>query len=388
MNSKERVALAFAHREADRAPIFELTIDNPTAERVLGRRSLGGFGGWARGLMQNQALIEGRYAEFWQQRTTDEIELYRALDLDVYPGPGPLPRNPLVPEQVGENAWRFEDRASGWWSVCRYAPDSDTYDETDSSLRAGGLPALARLTEALEAAPLDLEAWDFSQVDRILAEVGAERCVMTHADVEIGATFCWAETFLVGLVEASDLIHRYLDARLRQQLFLLEALLERGVAGVEGGYDWAAAKGPLFSPRHFRKFVFPRLKRITDLCHRFGVPYVKHTDGNVNSLLDDLVAAGVDAFQAIEPRAGMDLARLKRDYGDRLTLIGNVDCSTVLVAGPVEAVRAQTEWVIRTAAPGGGFLLSTSNSVHPGVVPEYYLAMLDTARQMGAYPIH
>ena len=100
-----------------------------------------------------------------------------------------------------------------------------------------------------------------------------------------------------------------------------------------------------------------------------------------------MVAAGVDGFQAIEPGAGMDLAQLKRDYAGRLTLVGNVDCASVLVNGPVEAVREQTEWVIRTAAPGGGFLLSTSNSVHPGVVPEYYLAMLDTARQVGDYPI-
>jgi uroporphyrinogen decarboxylase len=83
----------------------------------------------------------------------------------------------------------------------------------------------------------------------------------------------------------------------------------------------------------------------------------------------------------------MDLARLKRDYGDRLTLIGNVDCSTVLVDGPVEAVRAETKRILRTGAPGGGFLLSTSNSVHPGVKPEYYLAMLDSARQLGAYPV-
>ena len=124
-----------------------------------------------------------------------------------------------------------------------------------------------------------------------------------------------------------------------------------------------------------------------DLCHRFGVPYIKHTDGNVNSLLDDLVAAGVDAFQAIEPRAGMDIAQLKRDYGEKLVLIGNVDCSTVLVNGPEEAVRAQTEAVIRAAAPGGGFILSSSNSIHTGVKPEFYLAMLDTARQVGVYPI-
>jgi uroporphyrinogen decarboxylase len=64
-----------------------------------------------------------------------------------------------------------------------------------------------------------------------------------------------------------------------------------------------------------------------------------------------------------------------------------VDCSSLLVDGPVEAVRAQTERVIRTTALGGGFVLATSNSVHPGVKPEYYLAMLETARGVGGYPV-
>jgi uroporphyrinogen decarboxylase len=100
-----------------------------------------------------------------------------------------------------------------------------------------------------------------------------------------------------------------------------------------------------------------------------------------------MIEAGVDGFHAIEPGAGMDIAQVKRDYGDRLTLIGNVDCATVLIDGPVEAVRSQTEQIIRAAAPGGGFLLSTSNSVHPAVKPDYYLAMLETARAVGAYPI-
>jgi uroporphyrinogen decarboxylase len=197
----------------------------------------------------------------------------------------------------------------------------------------------------------------------------------------------WAETFLIGLVKAPDLVHRYLDARLKRTLLHTQAMLERGVDGMWGGHDWASNQGPVFSPRHFRLFVFPRLKQIADLCHRYGRPYIKHTDGNVNSLLDDLVAAGVDAFQAIEPRAGMDIARLKRDYGARLVLVGNVDCSTVLVNGPEEAVRAQTEAVIRATAPGGGFILSSSNSIHPGVKPKLYLTMLQTARQMGIYPI-
>lgn len=388
MNSKERVRCAFNHHEPDRVPIFELTIDNPTAAHVLGRPTLCGFGGRVRGVLQNAAIQEGRFAEFHRQRIADEIALWRALDLDVHPNAYPVPRAPAVPQPVDERTWRVDDPAAGQWTLYQYSADSDTYDEVNSSLRQGGLEELARFTEHLEANPTRLEDWDFAPVDTLIDELGGDgRFVMGSADVELAATFCWAEHFLVGLILEPDLIHRYLDARLRDTLLLLEAVLERGVDGVHGGYDWASARGPLFSPRHFDEFVFPRLKQITDLCHRYGVPYIKHTDGNINSLIDGIIKAGVDGFHAIEPHAGMDIAQLKRDYGDRLMLVGNVDCSTVLVSGPVEAVREQTAAVIRAAAPGGGFMLSTSNSVHPGVKPEYYLAMLETAREVGNYPI-
>ena len=83
----------------------------------------------------------------------------------------------------------------------------------------------------------------------------------------------------------------------------------------------------------------------------------------------------------------MDIAQLKRDYGEILTLIGNIDCSTVLVEGPIERVEEQTKAVIKAVAPGGGFLLSSSNSIHPGVKPEYYMAMLQIAKDHGNYPI-
>jgi hypothetical protein len=388
MNSKERVQLAFAHQEADRVPTLELTIDDPTAAHVLGRPTLCGFGGRVRGLLWNQALIQGTIAEFHRQRVQDDIELWQTLDLDVYCQASPVPREPTVPEQIDDATWRFTDPTTGEWSIARYAPNSRAYDYVDSSLRQGGLAELARLTEALESQEPSLEEWDFEPVDRVLDTLGRDRFVLGLADVDLGSTRDWAETFLIGLIKAPDLIHRWLDAQLKETLLLTEALLERGVDGIWGGVDWASKRAPVFSPRHFRQFVFTRLKQIVDLCHRFGVPYIKHTDGNVNSLLDDLVATGVDAFHAIEPQAGMDIVRLKRDYGQRLVLIGNVDCSTVLVNGPEEAVRAQTEEIIRAVAPGGGFLLSSSNSIHPGVKPEYYLAMLDTARQVGSYPIH
>ncbi|MRS05859.1 hypothetical protein EG832_21970, partial [bacterium] len=64
MNSKERALIAFTHKEPDRVPIFELTIDNPTAEYVLGRPTHCGFGGLARGVKQNQAILDGKFHEY------------------------------------------------------------------------------------------------------------------------------------------------------------------------------------------------------------------------------------------------------------------------------------------------------------------------------------
>jgi len=387
MNGLERSLLAFKNQEADRVPIFELTIDNPTAEFVLGRPNLCGFGGKARGVAYNDAIKSGKLKEYHLQRKLDEMELWEKLDLDVFPNCDPMPAEPAIPDQISERQWKITNPVTGQWVIFDYSVDSDVYDMVDSSIRRGGLPELEKLTDYLESQPFDPDAWDFSYVDMVLERMGKDHMVLGSADVEIGSTFDWAETFLIGLVDAPDLIHRYLDARLKTTLQMTEILLQRGVHGIHGGYDWAANKGPMFSPKHFRQFVFPRMKQITDLCHRYGVPYIKHTDGNVNSLLDDMVASGIDAYQAIEPRAGMDIERIKREYGDRLTLIGNVDCSTVLVDGPRDAVVEQTRNIIQTAAPGGGFLISSSNSIHPGVNPEYYLAMLETAREVGTYPI-
>ncbi len=387
MNSKERVKLAFDHQEPDRVPIYELSIDNPTAAYVLGRPTLCGFGGYVRGVQQNQAIVNGTFNQYTEQRVQDLIELWNKLDLDVFPQAIPVPRNPQIPIVVDDFHWKFESPEFDQWSLYGYSPRADTYDEIDSSLNQGGLAELLRVTEILEDTDPDLGEWDFSPVDIFVRELGQDRFVMGQIDVEIGSTYCWAEHFLIGLLQEPDLIHRYLDARLKHALVVAEETLKRGVDGMEGGYDWAYNQGPMFSPKLFEEFVFPRLKKITDLCHKYGVPYVKHSDGNVNSLLDGMVKAGVDGFQAIEPRAGMDIVQLKKDYGDQLTLIGNVDCSTVLVNGPENAVREQTEMIIKKVGPGGGFLLSSSNSIHPGVKPEYYLAMLDAARQFGKYPL-
>jgi len=78
------------------------------------------------------------------------------------------------------------------------------------------------------------------------------------------------------------------------------------------------------------------------------------------------VESGIDGYHSIEPRAGMDLGELKRKYGRRLTLLGNVDCARTLVFGSPEEIEAEVRECIRVAAPGGGYVLSSSNCIHRG----------------------
>ena len=111
-----------------------------------------------------------------------------------------------------------------------------------------------------------------------------------------------------------------------------------------------------------------------------------HSDGNTMPIFEDIVAMGIDGYQAIEPDAGMDIAVLKAKYGEKLCLIGNVDCGNTLTLGSPPQVIAESRHVIDCAAEGGGFILGSSNSIHDGIKLENFLAMTNTAVKYGKYP--
>jgi len=113
---------------------------------------------------------------------------------------------------------------------------------------------------------------------------------------------------------------------------------------------------------------------------------IKHTDGNIWSIIGAIVESGVDCLGPLEPAAGMDLWWVKQRFGDRVAVLGNVDVD-LLARGSVEEVRAATLSLLERVAPGGGYLLSSGNSITSAVRPENWLAMIETARQHGRYPI-
>jgi len=109
---------------------------------------------------------------------------------------------------------------------------------------------------------------------------------------------------------------------------ITKRMLDRGGDLVAESDDIAEVKSPFFPPKIFKEFFFPYLKRLIEECHRRGLPYMKHSDGNRYPILDDLIELGVDGLHPIEPGV-MDLADVKRRYGDRVFLRGNVDITHV-----------------------------------------------------------
>ncbi len=386
MTSKERMLTTFAHRQPDRVPVGEIEINEPVASQVLGREAWVGYGGSHRGKRFNEMIAAGRGEEYYAREAADKVDLVRRLELDFLTIL-PHGKDFTAPMMIAENAWQYGDPSKGGdWSIYRYEPGSDMYTEVDSSLLRGGISALEKMVESLEKAAPNTKGLDFTHFDWIVREIGDEIFLVGNADIYLGWATAAAPVYFEAIASRPDLIERLLDAQLEHTLSFMRAQVEHGAHAILGGEDWAGHSGPLISPRHFRKIVLPRLQRLVAECHRLGVPYIKHTDGNISRVEDVLlVDSGIDAYQAIEPAAGMDIADLKRRYGDRLTLMGNLDCAHLLVFGTPQEVAAETRRIIEDCAPGGGFVLTSSNSIHSGVRMENYMAMLEAARKYGVY---
>ena len=154
-------------------------------------------------------------------------------------------------------------------------------------------------------------------------------------------------------------------------------------------FTWAdiAYKGALlFSPDFLRETFVPMLARVCEPLNDAGMTVVFHSDGDVSEILDDMVDAGISGLNPIEPMAGMDIGRVRRRYGTRLILVGNVDCSQVLPLGTVEDVVEATKECLR-GARGGGHFIGSSSEIVPATPLENVLAFFDACRTYGRYPL-
>ena len=155
---------------------------------------------------------------------------------------------------------------------------------------------------------------------------------------------------------------------------------------VESG-DLAYHTGPMMSPKKFKELLLPAYKIIIDAVHERGGKIVLHSDGQITPLLDFVIDCGFDGLHSLEPTAGVDLALVKKKVGDKLCLMGNIDVAHDLVYGTKEEVFNSVKRSIKTAGPGGGFIISAAN-MHPAVKVDNLKWMVEATKKFGTYPIN
>jgi len=153
--------------------------------------------------------------------------------------------------------------------------------------------------------------------------------------------------------------------------------------------DIAMQTGPMVSLDHYRKWILPYEKQLVDVAKKMTRAKLSiHCCGSCYDLLPGFLEVGYEILNPVQTRAkNMEAWRLKRDYGDRFTFYGGVDIQRLLPFGTEEDIRRGVKDLIRSLAPGGGFLFATSHNIEPDTPPKNIVAMFDAAHEFGRYPI-
>ena len=215
--------------------------------------------------------------------------------------------------------------------------------------------------------------------------IGAVACSMLE-----GAWYLrgW-ENLLLDLATNLDFVGDLLDHTMAHSLALSRELVRMGVDILWWGDDFSVESGPVMSPELFRQLLIPRYDRVFAELRGIdkNIKIAFHCDGKVAEALADLIEVGVDIINPLQPDAN-DAAAVKKRYGDRLTVWGNVDTRTVMSHGSAADVVEEVKSVLAALAPGGGHLLSSNHTIQstPRAV-ENTIAYYWAAHTFRGYPI-
>jgi uroporphyrinogen decarboxylase len=193
-------------------------------------------------------------------------------------------------------------------------------------------------------------------------------------------------TFVRLLYQKPSFIERVFKDRGDFIVAVAENMMNLGAEGIFMLDDLGHKTGPLLSPIYFRKYIVPELKRLAAKVHSYNGKVILHSDGNLYPILDDIINAGIDALNPWESTANMDIFKAKEDYGEKISLIGNVPVE-LLSHGTLQDVEDYAKKLIRICAPGGGYIFSATNLTYSVTLPNYE-KMIETAKKCGTYPIN
>jgi uroporphyrinogen decarboxylase len=225
-------------------------------------------------------------------------------------------------------------------------------------------------------------------LEAIRERTGDKYFLMMHGDpthgIPNGDTM---EAFSVMMYDEPETLHEQSKRRVEKCAEAAQWLNSRGhlLDGYALCADYCFNVNPFFSPGQFAELIAPYLKEITSIYHELGYYVIKHTDGNIMPIVDQLVDCGPDALHSLDPQGGVDLGYIQRTYGDRVALIGNVNCA-MLQTGSDEECAADVRRALKDGmAGGGGYVFATSNCVYTGMPLSRYEMMVDIWKREGIY---
>lgn len=323
MTHRDRVELAIAHRQPDRPPRGEILIDPDFL-----------------------ALYDPGY----QDRFATCLRVLDDFDLDLVSEDLLRP----APRRIGTSARGLPIMEDCWGVHYEYAEDGLHYMD---------FPVPEPRAAESFAFP-DPNIYHAENLARWKQET--DRCVFAI----IGGTFdnlvplVGFEALMMWAVEAPEALATLAWKAARFNLALAEIAVAGGADVLLVADDIAYNSGTFVSPEVLRAVFFPPLRWLVQEVHRrTGRPCFLHTDGNINAVLEDIVQCGFDGLHSLQPSAGMDIRAVKRRYGDRLCLMGNIDLDYLLPRGRPEEIEAHVRALARDLAPGGGWILATCNTL-------------------------
>ena len=326
MTSRERVLSAVACKKPDRVPYVEIGVDPALAEKLMGRAA---------------PNAGSRELETQPRSVKDEKALARVLNKDniVY-----VLRAPVYAERVaGEDGRLFYGRGQ-----IRSRADIDKLSLPD--------PHSDELYRGLE--------------EFIAAKEDFALFLVTRAGFFPAVLSMGMEEFFLALYDDRPLVEAVMDWYTDWATAVVERVCAMDIDVLVTTDDLAWKQGPMLSMDLFRELAMPRFWQV---ARKVTKPWVMHSDGNIVPLIDDVLTLGISGLHALEPEA-LDIREVKRRWGSRACLVGNVSLVT-LGRGTPEQVEAEAAGLIRDLGKDGGYILSSANSLTSYVPVENALAL-------------
>ncbi|HOP55309.1 MAG TPA: uroporphyrinogen decarboxylase family protein [bacterium] len=341
MNSYERVLAVISGRIPDRVPIFELLIDRKVIRKITGRED---------------------YLDFCERYP---------IDIVLTNTPSKLYEEKII---NSENKIIVNE-----WGVVRQ------YTEEEVSIPLEGPIKTPEDLEHYEA-PDPYKERRYEELREIVKRFKGKKFIGMHLHDALNYPLYLrgAEQLFIDTIENPALVHRLVDISVRHNIAIAEKAIELGADFIILGDDYGASNGPMMSPRSFREFFLPGIRRIVQSVRSKGAFCFKHCCGNINAIIDDMVSTGISALHPLDISAGMDILAVKNRFTN-LTVMGGVNCGAPLTEWSKEALVDEVRSVLERMKSGGRYIISSSNSIHSKVKPENLLSMWETVERYGRY---